>query len=791
MNEALIKTHGSRARQARFAVKFGKTGNTLSRWSAIVGLLLATLMTIIIGASFISGIIVSISLLLLILSIWYERHLKQLPPAGQDYTNRLTSEALGQLKSNQSVTPKRLYQAYAEHWQARFINNRLLLHSDSIEMLISDDEAMTATILQRADQLRSSESMLIDVRHIFVATLLTNEAVQSILQRIALQESDVLQVLKWLQRVIDAMEADKPYYGGIGRDWASGFTPRLNAFGANISQAIQRGGAHFGTLLESPGVHAIRAALSQGASTIALIGGSGAGKTSHIYALAQSLLAESKDPQLRHKQVVGLDASSIISSARHPGDIEHIMNTLLNEAHNAGNIILYLDNAELFFQDGHGSFDATRLLQPAAQSKTVKIVMAMTPRDYQVLKNQNPSFASVLTPINMQEPDERTAQEILEDTALAFEHRQKTFISYQAVKTTIPLSDRYFQDMARPGRGIRLLEQALAYPDNGVITDKSIKQSIEGAQGVKLSTASQAESETLLNLENELHKRMINQSRAVNVVSSALRRARAGVTNPNRPLGSFLFLGPTGVGKTELAKSLSATNFGSQDAMIRLDMSEYQHENDVARLLSDGADASNSLLMQIRQQPYSVVLLDEIEKTHPNILNLLLQLLDEGQLSDKAGKAASFKDAIIIATSNAGAQTIREQIEAGKQLKDFEEEFTNQLINNGQFKPELLNRFDEIVLFRPLTQEELTHVVTLMIQEVNRTLSAQNIQVALTPAAIAKIVHLGYDPRLGARPMRRVVQRTVEDTIAKKILAKEVNTGDNITLDEVDIIAQS
>ena len=787
MNEALINTQSSRARQARFAVRFGKTGNTLSRWSAIIGLVLAALMMIILGANLISGLVVSISLLLLMLSIWYERHLKQLPPAGQDYTSRLTTEALGRLKANQPVTPKHLYKAYAEHWQGRFISNRLLLHSDSIEMLISDDETMTATVLQRADQLRSNESPLIDVRHIFVAALLTNDAVQSILQRVALQESDVLQVLAWLQRAIDTMEADKPYYGGIGRDWASGFTPRLNAFGANISQAIQHGGAHFGTLLDSPGVKAIRGALSQGASTIALIGGSGAGKTSHIYALAQSLLAESKDPQLRHKQVVGLDASTIISSARHPGDMEHIMNTLLNEAHHAGNIILFLDNAELFFQDGHGSFDATRLLQPAAQSKTVKIVMAMTPRDYQMLKNQNPSFASVLTPVTMQEPDERTAQEILEDTALTFEHRQKTFISYQAVKAAIPLSDRYFQDMARPGRGIRLLEQALAYPDNGVITDESIKQSIEGTQGVKLSAASQAESETLLNLEDELHKRMINQSRAVEVVASALRRARAGVTNPNRPLGSFLFLGPTGVGKTELAKALSATNFGSQDAMIRLDMSEYQHENDVARLLSDGSDASNSLLLRIRQQPYSVVLLDEIEKAHPNILNLLLQLLDEGQLTDNAGKAASFKDAIIIATSNAGAQTIREQIEAGKQLQEFEEDFTNQLINSGQFKPELLNRFDEVVLFRPLTPDELMQVVALMLQDVNKTLATQNIQVDLTPAATQKIVQLGYDPRLGARPMRRAVQRTVEDTVAKKILAKEINPGDTITLDAPDI----
>jgi ATP-dependent Clp protease ATP-binding subunit ClpA len=270
-------------------------------------------------------------------------------------------------------------------------------------------------------------------------------------------------------------------------------------------------------------------------------------------------------------------------------------------------------------------------------------------------------------------------------------------------------------------------------------------------------------------------------------VANALRRARAGVTNPRRPIGSFLFLGPTGVGKTELAKAVAATYFGSEANLVRLDMSEYQQSDDVQRLLSTGKGDTSSLLMSIRQQPFSVVLLDEIEKAHPNILNLLLQLLDEGQLTDASGRAASFRDAVIIATSNAGAATIRERISQGENLDSFAHQLTDELISSGQFKPELLNRFDEMVLFRPLTPEELGQVVRLMLAEVNQTLANQNITVELTDNAVQKIVEQGNDPRLGARPMRRALQRSVENSIAQKILRKEVQPGDQVKLDAGDL----
>ncbi|HYH36253.1 MAG TPA: AAA family ATPase, partial [Candidatus Saccharimonadales bacterium] len=564
------------------------------------------------------------------------------------------------------------------------------------------------------------------------------------------------------------------------------FTPLLNRFGQNVTLAIEHG-AHFGWMTKSEGVQAIETAFDNRASAVVLVGPDGIGKSTTVYALAQRLIEGNGARSLAYHQIISLNATDIISNARGAGELEQMMTSLASEASHAGHIILFFDDAQLFLGGGPGSFDATQILFTIIQAHAVPIIMAFTPSDLQRLRAQNQSLANLLTPIMLQELPEAGVMRVLEDTAVTLQGRHHVLVAYEALHEAYRLSGRYEQEEAYPGKAIKLLEQAVSHSQNSVVSASSVQQALEQARGVKVGTAEAAEADTLLNLEDKIHERMINQVHAVKVVSNALRRARAGVANPRRPIGSFLFLGPTGVGKTELAKAIAAVYFSDEKNMVRLDMSEYQQPESVDRLLSDGRQEHQSLIMAVRQQPFSVVLLDEIEKAHPNVLNLLLQLFDEGQLTDTAGKTVSFKDCIIIVTSNAGAQTIRERVQDGEALESFQSEFIDQLINSGQFKPELLNRFDEMVLFGPLQPKELAQVVALMMREINQTLSNQNIIVELTPAAIQKVVEAGYDPRLGARPMRRTLQRGVEDAVAQRILRKEIKAGDHVMLDVNDL----
>jgi ATP-dependent Clp protease ATP-binding subunit ClpC len=729
---------------------------------------------------------------------WYRGELQVLPLVeGSDMSGILDRQLLGKLKD--PVTPQSLAEIVMKTKGGIFFANRYSISFDFLRNLSSAEVSDTEQVWKYAKHFTEETNSGSEVSSAAVTAALVFSIpnYNFYLAQLDLSGDDILIGLKWYTHIQDVFNRlnKKAHTGGIGRDLSFGWAPQLNRFGNNISEGLARGGilrreieGHEDVLQQM--MHLLA---QPGRRNATLVGEVGTGKTTLVYALAQKLMLDPKgvSSELRYRQIIELDAASLISRASGRGELEGLLIRLFNEAIHAKNIIIFLDEAQLFLQDGTGSVDLSSILLPVLEGGALQVVLAINDQEWLRLSQQNPGLAQLMNRVVVSPLDEKDTMRVIEDQILLLEGRSPVVYMHQSLAEAYKLADRFIRDQAFPGKAIRLLEAAAGFPEQQhFITAKSVQEAVEKNFDVKVQTASSSEErDTLLNLEGKIHERMINQTRAVQVVSDALRRARAGVRNQNKPIGTFLFLGPTGVGKTELSKALAAIYFGGEDRLIRVDLNEYSQESDVMRLLEIGSANSNSLTAQIAKQPFSVVLLDEIEKAHPNVLNVLLQLLDEGMLRDSQNKPVSFRDAIVIATSNAGADKIRAHIEAGQQLEQFEAAFIDELIDANLFRPEFINRFDETVLFRPLTVEELKQVVELIVIGINKTLAAQKVSVTLTDSAKSFLAEAGYDPRLGARPLRRVTQRSIENILAQKLLSGTALPGSNIELDAPELQA--
>lgn len=784
-------------KKAKFARKLRKNVGFILGISALV--LLASGVGLVVMGLQPGYSLIGLALVPAMIFIWNKWDLQQL-------TGDITKAESGKLEDILSPdmlaliewpdSPAGLWSKIQQDWQVQFFSVRFGLDPSFFAQNLSKNAEESGPIMAQAIQI-SSELGLKEVNagSAAMALVVNTPDVDRYLAQLGLGRDDIVSGLRWLTRVmrIIARTDEKKYFGGLARDWTAGYTPTLNHVGRNLTVEVESGAAYHGdTNIRESIIDEMIAVLAQpGRSSVALVGEDGIGKTLTVFSLAEKMLkGESK--ALQFQQVVMLDASALLASAQGQGQLEQLLLQIIGEAIHAKNIILFLDEAQLFFSEGTGSLDLSNVLLPILQSNSLRMILAMTPQNWQRITARNSSLTNLISYQAIKEPSESETIHMLEDETLLLEYRSgsntQLRIMYQALQAAYKLSGRYVQDLAYPGRAIELLKTSLNHAEGSLVTANSVATAVEATYGVKVSQAQGPESEQLLNLEEDLHKRMINQTRAVKVVADALRRARAGVANQSRPIGTFLFLGPTGVGKTELTKALAAVYFGGQDQMVRVDMSEYSQNTDVERLLDGGTgNTASTFLGQVRLQPFTVVLFDEIEKAHPDVLNLFLQLLDEGNLTDTQGRKVSFKDSIIIATSNAGADKIRAEIEAGRKLEDFEKPFQDELINSGQFRPEFLNRFDEIVLFRPLTPEELRQVVQLLLADVNKTIADKKVTLELTPAAVDVMVQKGYDPRLGARPMRRMMQRSVENVVAKRLLAGAIQPGEVVKLDVADL----
>ena len=742
-------------------------------------------------------LILAFSSIMIILIHWWNGELHRLEPSKElNIEGQLASNILGKL--SKSPTSEQIAKVVLESSGGKFIAARFGLGKTTIESLVQIPQNSPENIFQTALQIQQKLKTKTVSGSVLALSIVRNfPNYETLLAQFYVDFEDLERGVLWHDHIFSLINKSKipMKTGGIARDWSFGYTPTLNRFGINITNQVSN------NILMSSNIEQHKELVSkmieqfsgQGKQNIALIGVDGVGKTTVVNSFAAKIAnGNEKIPSnLKFRQVISLDASSLIAAAPGRGEIENLLNYVLNEAYAAKNIIICLDNAQLFFEDGVGSVDVSNLLLPIIQGGVLRMILTMDEQRFLQISAKNPALAQAMNRLQVNPANYDETLAVMQDKLLLFEHQNGVLYQFQALKEAYRLSQRYIFDLEMPGRAVRLLEMSAGFAENKIVTASSVEKAIEQTMNVKISTANvDEEKETLLNLENLLHARMVGQEKAVSVVANALRRARTGVRNQNRPIGTFLFLGPTGVGKTELSKALSEVYFNGEDNIIRLDLNEYVNLDDVSRLIADGSRDASSLTAQMMKKPFSVVLLDEIEKAHPNVLTALLQVLDEGILRDEKNREVSFRDAIIIATSNAGAERIQELIARGYDSTSAEEVIVNDLIASREFRPEFLNRFDEIVVFEPLTKENLLQIIDLMIAGVNKTLAGQKISVSVTPEARLMLAEMGYDPKLGARPMRRVIQRVIENTIARKMLSGEAQPGSNIEITP-DIVQQS
>ncbi len=797
----VLDTKTPRAIKARLAKLFDNSVLRTLLWLLVVVIFVVWGWAVFIEHIMIAHLLIAGAGFIASVLFWYYGELEDLPAIQNLETAQVTDlsavmsrQLLARMRPN--MTPLGFAKVVATQDGGYFFGSRFGLGKEFLQTSMPDESKYTPLVLQCIlDTARTTHSKEIDSAVLVAGLICAIPDYENVLARLELDGDDVLGGVDWYHHITEmrVRYRNRKPVGGIGRDLSFGWAPLLNQVGHNMTQTLQNGGLLNRVVASrAQTIDQILHLLAQpGNRNAALVGDPGVGKTTLVYSVAQKLLQEPKEvPQsLRFQQLIELDASSLIANARGRGELEGLLIHIFNEAIAAKNVIIFLDEAQLFLKDGTGSVDLSNILAPIVEGGALKLILAVNSQEWLRLSQTNGSLARSLNRVVVNELNMDETVQVIEDQTLMIEGKHQVILMNQAIKEAYKLAERFIHEQAFPGKAIKLLETATGFPEQQhFVTAQSVQQAVEKSFDIKVQSANTVEEkDTLLNLEDRIHQRMINQTRAVKLVSDALRRARSGVRNAARPIGTFLFLGPTGVGKTELAKALADSYFGGEDRIVRIDLNEFSHPDDTNRLLAVGATDPYSLCAQIAKQPFSVVLLDEIEKAHPNVLNLLLQLLDEGQLRDAQNKPVSFRDAIIIATSNAGADRIRAHIEQGEQLEQFEEQFVNELINANLFRPEFLNRFDEIILFRPLTKEELMQVVDLLLAGINKTLASRKISVALTPAAKSLLVDKGYDPRLGARPLRRTVQRSVENVIAQRLLGDQVSAGQTIQLDAPEL----
>ncbi len=628
--------------------------------------------------------------------------------------------------------------------------------------------------------------------------------VQEILKRVLfevdLDVKDFKEIIFWEERLTREVDARRKWWrwerlglvSGLATGWAFAYTPTLDRFSRDLNSLV--GQLSFSAHPKE--VEAIERILARaGENNVILVGEPGVGKKTIVYKFVQKIKEKKTFPILFYKRVLELDMKSVLAEAKSPDETEMLMERILNEALGAGNVVLVINELHdiVGSEEGPGRADLSGILRPYLESPRFQLIGITTYQGLHRNIERAPAVSGLLKKVEVKPLEKDKTLCILEDFALNLEPKYSCFCPFRSLKEIVDLAEVYIQDVPFPEKGVDLLEESIVYAarkeGSRVLLEEHVAQVISQKTEIPVGKVRKKEREKLLNLEKLLHERIINQEEAVRIVANAMRRERMGVRERKKPIGSFLFLGPTGVGKTQTAKTLAKVYFGSEERMIRLDMSEYQEQSAPGRFIGSGETGEEGqLTTAVREDPFSLLLFDEMEKAHPRILDLLLQVLDEGWLTDALGRRISFTHTIIIATSNAGAEFIRQHIKEGYNFQVLRKKLVDWLLTHHIFKPEFINRFDGVIIFKPLSHKHLVQIAELLLGELRkRLLENKDIEIKFLPGVTEKIAELGYEPQFGARPMKRVIQKKVEDLIAKRILKGEIKRGDKVEIKAEDI----
>lgn len=527
-----------------------------------------------------------------------------------------------------------------------------------------------------------------------------------------------------------------------------------------------------------------------GRQSVILVGPPGIGKTTIVEGIAERMLEENVPKILQDKRLVSLNIGELVAGAT-PSEVQERFLIICDEIARAGNIVLYIPNIEGMVGIRAGeeeSIDLSRVLADELARGYFFCFASTTPINYSQHIEMS-ALGNVLQKVEISEPEVNQAIQILEAKAGGIEYQNKVFFSYDALELAVTLSSRYMHEHYLPEKAIEIIKEAAHLTrnkrgENSIVKKEDVAEIIAEKTKVPVTAVTEEESEKLLRLEDEMHKKVIGQNEAVQAVARALRRARAELREAKRPIANFLFLGPTGVGKTETAKTVAEVYFGSEKNMIRLDMSEYQDPVSLYKLIGVPGGAPGGYLTEaVRKNPFTLLLLDEFEKAHPDVLNIFLQVMDDGRLTDNVGRTIDFTNIILIATSNAGTPYIQEGISQGLSLEEIKEHLIKVELK-PYFKPELLNRFDGIIVFKPLTMAEIEQITSLMLDKIAKQLEdKRGIILKATPEAVSELARAGFDPIFGARPLRRVIAEKVEDVLTELILKQRLGRRDVVILE--------